>query len=49
MVAYLITGWLTFISAGVAGWYRFWEDIDKFKKRRAKAEAVGLIAGGRVQ
>lgn len=43
MVAYLATGWLTFILAGVAGWYRLWKDVEKFKKRRAKAKTVGPI------
>jgi hypothetical protein len=41
MAAYLVTGWLTFALAGIAGWYRFREDVDMFKKRRAKAKSVG--------
>ena len=38
ITASIITGWVTFLVAAVAGWYRFRADLDKFNERRKPKE-----------
>lgn len=39
MTAFIVTGWVTFLVAAVAGWYRLQEDVDEFCGRRERKES----------